>query len=334
MTDDAGTDASPSVQPPTTVFKFGGTSVGSAERFRNVVEVVTGTLEEIGPDGRIVAVVSALSKVTRQLSAGLEAFATHTEDRDVVLGDLIHELRERHLHQAQEVLSAKRATEYKRLLSQRLRALRGMFARVERTGFSPEARDAILATGEQMSVPMVTLALRDAGLRAPHCDATALVVTDDTFGEANVDVGATTQRIRRWYASLPSKSVPVVAGFIGATAGGQTTTLGFEGSDYSAALVAQILGAQCLARYTDVDGLYTEDPNTSADAERLDEISMETAFAMTESGHLGMHPKTLRPLAEAGIPMQIRSIARPTAPGTRITPEGAAEKEMIPRRTG
>jgi len=317
------------MQPPVTVFKFGGTSVGTPERFRTVIDIVEQTVAE----GRVVAVVSALSQVTRQLSAGLEAFATHPNDREVVLRDLLDEIRERHLGQAREVLSEQRAEAYAGLLHQRLRRLQSVFAQVERSGFSPEARDAILATGEQLSVPMVTLALRDVGMTAPHCDATALVVTDDTFGEANVQLGATTQRIRQWYASLRPDAVPVVAGFVGATAGGQPTTLGFEGSDYSAALVAQILGTQCLARYTDVDGLYTEDPNTSDTAERLDEISMETAFAMTESGRLGMHPKTLRPLAQTGIPMQIRSIDQPDAPGTRITPQGAAETEMVPRRT-
>lgn len=320
--------ASADIEPPITVFKFGGTSVGSPERFRTVVDVATQTAEE----GRIVAIVSALSNVTRQLSAGLEAFTTQRRDRSAVLSDLVDTLRERHLDQARTVLSDRRADEYTQLVHQRLHHLQSVFADVEREGFSPAARDAILATGEQLSVPMVTLALRDAGRPAPHCDATALMVTDDTFGEANVLQDATTRRLRRWYADLRPSAVPVVAGFIGATAGGQTTTLGFEGSDYSASLTARILGAQCLTRYTDVDGLYTADPNADPSAERLDEISMEKAFAMTESGRLGMHPKTLRPLANAAIPMQIRSIDDPDAPGTRITPDGASDTVMVPRR--
>jgi len=294
-----------------------------------VVEIAAQTAEE----GRLVAIVSALSNVTRRLSAGLEAFTTQDRDRDAVLRDLVATLRDRHLGQAETVLSDRRADAYADLVHQRLQHLQGVFADVERDGFSPAARDAILATGEQLSVPMVTLALRDAGFPAPHCDATALMVTDDTFGEANVLQDATTRRLRRWYAELRPTAVPVIAGFIGATAGGRTTTLGFEGSDYSASLTARILGAQCLTRYTDVAGLYTADPKTDPSAERLDEISMEKAFAMTESGRLGMHPKTLRPLADAAIPMQIRSIDEPDAPGTRINPDGAADAVMVPRRT-
>jgi aspartate kinase len=121
-----------------------------------------------------------------------------------------------------------------------------------------------------------------------------------------------------------------VAGFIGATAGGHTTTLGFEGSDYSASLFARILGADCVTRYTDIDGLYTEDPSIHEDADRLDRLSMEEAFAMTESGNLGMHPKTLRPLVDADIPMQVRSIDTPEQSGTSILPEGVSSDVLWP----
>lgn len=333
---EAAEPSAESVTPPSVVFKFGGTSVGSPERFRTVVRIVT----ESTAHGRVVAVVSALSKVTRQLSAGLEAYTTHSGasgagasgagDRASVVDDLVEALYTRHHEQARAVLSPASRSAYDAILTQRLRQLRGVFAAVEREGFSPAARDAVLATGEQLSVPMVTLALRDAGHLAPHVDATALVVTDDTFGEANVLHDATVDRLRTWYTALPTRAVPVVAGFIGATADGHTTTLGFEGSDYSAALLTQILGAGCMTRYTDVDALYTDDPQTNADAERLDVVSMERAYAMTESGRLGMHPKTLRPLVEAGIPMQVRCIDDPSAPGTRILPDDVDEARLVP----
>jgi aspartate kinase len=300
------------------VFKFGGTTVGTPERFRTVIAL----LKEATTSGRVVAVVSALSDVSQQLSDAMEAFATRSDGRAVV-ETLVERLRRRHRIQAETVLSPAAADEYAALLDEHLRALRQSFAEVDRTGFTPALRDAVLATGEQLSVPMVTLALRDEGGEAPHCDATRLVVTDDTFGEANVDRAATADRIRDWYRTLSATAVPVVAGFIGATADGQTTTLGFEGSDYSAALFARILRARCVTRYTDVDGLYTADPSVHDDAERLDRLSMADAFAMTESGDLGMHPKTLRPLADACIPMQVRSIVEPEQAGTQILPDGA-----------
>ena len=290
--------------------------MGTVERFRTVIDIIRRTAST----GRVLAVVSAQGKTTRRLSAGMETFATQFTDRGVVVDTLIRDLRERHLAQARDVLSDGSQATYVDLIDDQLEALREVFATVEKEGFTPAARDAVLATGEQLSVPMVTLALRDQGLNAPLCDATSLVVTDDTFGEAHVDRAATAERVRRWYSGLASDAVPVVAGFIGATTNGTTTTLGFEGSDYSAALFAQMLRAECLTRYTDVDGLYTDDPETTHDAERLDKISMEEAFALTESGRLGMHPKTLRPLVEAGIPMQVRSIDVPDGQGTRIIP--------------
>lgn len=317
--------ASEIAQSPRVVFKFGGTTVGTPERFRTVVSV----LEEAADTGRVVAVVSALSQVSRQLSAAMEAFATQS-DGTAIVADLLQTLRDRHRSQAEAVLSDERADEYTALLNEHLHALQQRFAEVERVGFSPAARDAVLATGEQLSVPMVALALRDAGLTAPHCDTTRLVVTDDTFGEANVNAAATTERVRAWYGGLSSGAVPVVAGFIGATAGGHTTTLGFEGSDYSASLFARVLGAQCVTRYTDVEGLYDKDPSAHDDAELIDRLSMEEAFAMTESDDLGMHPKTLRPLADADIPMQVRSIDAPERPGTSILPAGVSTDVLWP----
>lgn len=311
---------------PHVVYKFGGTSVGTVPRFRTVIDILTRTAQA----GRVVAIVSAQGKVTRRLSAGMEAFATEPERRPEVVDALVHDLRARHQAQAQAVLSPDGFDAYMAVAEERLAALRDVFARVDREGFTPAARDAVLATGEQLSVPMVTVALRDAGCTAPFCDATALVVTDDTFGAATVDLAATTERVRTWYDGLASDALPVVAGFIGATPDGRTTTLGFEGSDYSAALFARILNAGCLTRYTDVDGLYTADPDTDPSAERLERLSMEEAFARTEAGRLGMHPQTLRPLAEAGIPMQVRSIDVPDGQGTQIVPTDQPNVSLTP----
>lgn len=308
------------------VFKFGGTSVGTAPRFRTVVDIVKQTAQV----GRVLVVVSAQGKVTRRLSNAIETFSTQHEGRSAVVERLITDLRDRHLSQAQRVLTDAGLRTYHDIVEDHLDGLRDVFVKVAREGFSPAARDAILATGEQLSVPMLTLALRDAGLNAPSCDATALVLTDDTFGEANVLRRATTDRVQNWYNELPTDAVPVLAGFIGATVNGLTTTLGFEGSDYSASLFAQNLEAESVTRYTDVDGLYTEDPSSSETAEHLDELSLEEAYARTESGRLGMHPRTLRPLAESGIPMQVRSIDDPGGRGTRIVPDAVKDVRFTP----
>lgn len=300
--------------------------MGTVSRFRTVVELI----KRAAVDGRPVAVVSAQGKVTRRLSQGMEAFATHASDREAVVDELLIDLQDRHWSQAQEVLSEDGRSRYGEILEERLHELRAVFSSVAEEGFTPAARDAVLATGEQLSVPMVTLALRDAGLTAPFCDATNLVITDETYGEANVRLEETTHRIRRWYQSLDADAIPVVAGFLGGTIDGTTTTLGFEGSDYSAALFAKILDAGCLTRYTNVDGLYSDDPREHTDAQRFDRLSMDEAYALTEAGRLGMHPKTLRPLVDGDIPMQVRSIDEPEGHGTEIIPDGRENVRFIP----
>lgn len=308
--------------PVFVVFKFGGTSVGAAARLQNVVRVV----KEAAQTARVLVVNSALSRVTRQLDRALDAF-TAGEERpdeerpDEVLDGLLDGLRKRHRWQAAEVLRPTAQMRYASVVEQRLAHLRDVFEEVARGGRTPARRDAILATGEQLAVPMVALALQDAGLDAIHGEAVGLLRTDRSFGAAQVDIAASRNTLRAWHDELAPTSVPVVAGFIGGTERGETTTLGFEGSDYSAALFASILNADVLVRYTDVDGLYTQDPRTHPDATLIAEMSMTDALKRIEAGDLGMHPKTLRPLAEQGIPLRIRSITDLDAPGTLIAPQ-------------
>ena len=315
---------------PIVVMKFGGTATGSVERMRAIGALV----KEAHNDVRPVLVVSALAGVTRQLDRGLQAVVAARESSDAAvetaLDVFLDDLTTRHRTQAREVLSSESAERYASDLADHIDALRTRMIDVANTGFTPTLRDAVLATGEQLSVPMVTATLRDCGIAAHAGEATTLIHTDDTHGEANVNMTATEAGVTEWFGTLPPESVPVVAGFIGSSTHGATTTLGFEGSDYTAALIASFLNAASLTRCTDVDGIYTADPRTDAAAQRLDRLTMEQAFAWTESGRLGMHPKTLRPLAHRAVPMQVRSIDRPEAPGTQIVPEGAPDIAFWP----
>ena len=114
--------------------------------------------------------------------------------------------------------------------------------------------------------------------------------------------------------------VPVITGFLGGTRSGETTTLGRGGSDYSASIIATALSAEGLERWTDVDGVYTADPNVDPDAQKLDQIVMSDAMAWNRTGKMGIHRKALDPLLEASIPMFVRSIDLPDDPGTAILP--------------
>jgi len=308
--------STPPADRPLLAFKFGGTAVGSVDRFRNVIRVIT----DAAHSARVLVVNSALSQVTRQLDAGFDA-VTADASPSTVADDLLEALRLRHREQAAAVLSPTSQMQYASMVEQRLASLRDALGEAAATGRSVALRDRVLAIGEQLAVPMVALALHDAGMDVVHGDATTLLRTDDSFGGAAVDLTATRGALCRWADGLSPTAVPVLAGFIGGTADGATTTLGFEGSDYSAALFASVLNADRLTRYTDVDGLYTRDPRTHHDAARVSELAMEAALARTEAGELGMHPKTLRPLVDAGIALHIRSIDALDAPGTRIIPD-------------
>ncbi len=294
------------------VMKFGGSSVGSTERQRQLVSIVRRAAEE----ERLLVVVSALSGVTRQLDA---AFATAARKQPTA--EALDALGARHRTQAAQFLSPGALECYEAFLRKRLAALDALLAEVRAGGGTPARRDAALSAGEQLAVPMAAGALNATGLDARPADATRLIRTDAAHGAARVDRQKTAAQIRAWHAEVPQGAVPVVAGFIGATEAGVVTTLGFEGSDYSAALFAAALQARVLERWTDVDGIYTADPRTHPEAERIDVMNLKTAAALNEAGRLGMHPKALRPLLAAGIPAHIRCIDRPDQPGTRIVPD-------------
>ena len=317
---------------PVVVMKFGGTVTGSPWRMQALVKMVAEAVETVRP----VLVVSALSGVTRQLDRGLQAVVAARRNGGApheTIDALIEDLRTRHMEQAEELLDMAALSTYQTALNERLADLQSVLQTVAQTGFTPAHRDAVLATGEQCSVPMVVAALQVRGMRAEAGDATTLIRTDDTYGEANVDLALSHKQVARWFADLADEAIPVVAGFIGRD-GGTVTTLGFEGSDYTAALMASFTNAASLTRFTDVEGIYTADPNTDAAAQRIDQLTMEQAFAWTESGRLGMHPKTLRPLAEANIPMQVRCIDRPHAPGTQICPASVMDPVFWPPIAG
>ena len=306
---------------PATVMKFGGTSVGEPGRMRQVVQIVEARAAE---GGRPVVVASALSGVTRQLDAALE---------DAAAGRLAPEqaaeaMRERHTEHADAVLPPDGRDRYAPLLERELERCADALREASEHGATPELRDRVLATGELCSVPLLAEALRAEDLDAAYGVSTELFVTDDAFGEARVDRAATAKNVRGWFAGCAPGVVPLLAGYVGSTPDGRTTTLGFEGSDYSAALVAAFLEADAFERWTDVDGLFTADPNTDPDAERIDELTMEQAARLNDEGGLGMHPKALRPLLEAGVPAHIRCTTKPEGDGTRIRPEGVLARKQ------
>jgi aspartate kinase len=183
--------------------------------------------------------------------------------------------------------------------------------------------DEIVSTGERLSARLLAGALCELGLRGVAVEATELIVTDNASGRAEPLMAQTRERATaRLLPLLEDDSVPVVTGFIGATAGGMLTTLGRGGSDYSATILGAALDATEVIIWTDVDGVLTADPRLVPEARTLREISYNEAAELAYFGAKVLHPKTLRPVSEAGIPVWIRNSFAPERHGTKVTATG------------
>ena len=288
------------------VMKFGGTSVGSAERMDHVAGLVSA---EARPS---VVVVSAMSGTTDQLlEAGRLASAGQ---RERALGR-VAEIRARHLGVAGDdsAVRAELETVFQELDS----LVMGIHLLGEQTARS---RAALAALGERLSAPLVAKALRAAGRAAEAVDARRLFVTDSNYESATVDqAGSEAQTRARLLPLLEAGTVPVVTGFLGATAEGVTTVLGRGGSDWTASLLGALLRAEEVWIWTDVDGVLTADPRIVRDARPLERVSWLEASEMSYFGAKVVHPKTMAPAKALGIPLRIRSTFHPERPGTLIS---------------
>jgi aspartate kinase len=187
---------------------------------------------------------------------------------------------------------------------------------------TPRSKDAIAAMGERLSSQLVVAAMRRAGLPAELVDARVVMVTDDCYCRAEPVTDAIADAARdRLLPLVRNGRVPVLGGFIGATKSGVTTTLGRGGSDYSAALLGAALGAESIEIWTDVDGMLTADPRVVAGARLIEQIRFDEASELASFGAKVLHPSTIVPAVERGIPVWIFNSRNPGGKGTRITHE-------------
>jgi aspartokinase/homoserine dehydrogenase 1 len=298
------------------VYKFGGTSVGSAERIVGAARIVREQALRDPGSGPVV-VVSAVSGVTDRLIAAARRASEREvyEAQELVLGiarthrSLVDDLD---LGEARDAV----LVEVHALVDELQRFVQSVSILGEVT---PRTLDYISAIGERLSSRLVAAALRVAGCRAEAVEATRFLVTDDTFGSAFPDMARTKARAEEVLGPLLAQGiVPVVTGFIGATEQGFTTTLGRGGSDYSASIVGSALGADEIVIWTDVDGIMTANPAIVPDARTLAEISYQEASELSYFGAKVIHPKTIAPAVEHGIPVYVRNSFHPEQPGTLI----------------
>jgi aspartate kinase len=193
---------------------------------------------------------------------------------------------------------------------------------------TPRALDAVAGLGERLAARLLAAVLRSSGCEAPAVEATRLVVTDDRFQDAHPDLAATTRNTRAVLEPmLEQGQVPVVTGFIAANPAGVTTTLGRGGSDYSAALLGAALSADDVWIWTDVDGVMTADPRLVPAARTIAELSYREISELAYFGAKVLHPKTIRPVIEAGIGPRVCNTFNPSHPGTRLVAEANAKSD-------
>ena len=314
------------------VHKFGGTSLGDARCFANVAEIVAAHHATDGREGapRAVVVVSAMRGVTDSLMAGARAAA---EGRDTTYRDIKASLLRKHLEVVDSLLTKNRERlSVGGLIEDRLHELERFYRSIAMLGeFTVRGYDAVVSFGEELSANVLAAVLRERGLRAEAISATRLVVTDDSFGAATPRMPETRQRLQEHVLPLVVRgTVPVITGFSGATEEGVTTTLGRGGSDYSAAIIGAGLGAEAVWIWSDVDGILTADPNLVPHARTLSELSYAEAAELANYGADVLDPKTIRPVAQHGIPLRIVNSYRPAHPGTLIVGTPGAGRDLLP----
>jgi aspartate kinase len=306
------------------VMKFGGTSVAGAENMRRVAEIVVAHRKR-----RPVVVASAMAGVTDLLLAAAHGAAAR---RDHELPKKLRAFRDQHVRAIMGAITEAKTRARLLALTERFteeltRILTGMSFLGEAT---PRALDAVVSFGERLLVEILAGVLTERGAKAKALNAQRLIITDDRFGAATPLKDLTARKCRRAILPLVKRGViPVITGFLSGTREGIPTTLGRGGSDYSAALIGAAIGAREIWIYTDVDGIMTADPKVVPEGRSLAELSYREVAELAYFGAKVVHPKTVFPAIERGIPLLIKNTFNPAFPGTRIVPRTTPSNPIV-----
>jgi aspartate kinase len=292
------------------VFKFGGASVKDAAGVANLANVV-----KQYTDKQLLIVVSAMGKTTNALEKLTKAYMEQDEEMHAIFDEI-------------------KAYHYD-ILSELFDAGHPVFDEVANTfvevdwAIEDEPHDSydfvydqIVSIGELVSTRIVSAFLSKEDIKSKWLDVRGYIHTDNTYREGIVDWDKTKASISKEIPALLEKSIVVTQGFLGGTSENFTTTLGREGSDYTASIFAASLGAESVTTWKDVPGILNADPKHFADTVKFDELSYTEAIEMTYYGASVIHPKTIKPLQNAKIPLLVKPFTDPSAPGTVIKEDG------------
>jgi aspartate kinase len=297
--------------------KFGGTSMGSGDAISKVANIIN---SELANGHQIVACVSAMSGMTDML---LNTARKAGEGDTIAHLTTIAEMRTRHHTAARELVQEMQflvplLTDIDTLLNELSMLCHSLSILGEAT---PRAMDRVASFGERLSARLLSGRLRETGHRSTALDATDLILTDDNFMDASPLMSESRERIQAKVLPLVrAGEVPVITGFIGATRGGQTTTLGRGGSDFSGAIIGACVDTDELWIYTDVDGVMTTDPRIIPEARVLPTLSYAEVGELAFFGAKVLHPKTVQPIVDRGVPLRVRNTFNPEHPGTLVQP--------------
>ena len=301
------------------VFKFGGASVKDAAGVRNLAEVVKRYSAQ-----QLLIVVSAMGKTTNALEKLTKAYVEGSDELDTIYADI----KEYHYH----------------IISGLFETSHPIFNEIANTFVEIDwmledephddydfIYDQIVSIGELVSTRIVNAYLNKAGLKSQWLDVRGYIHTDNHYREGNVTWNKTCDSINKDMPALLAKGIVVTQGFLGGTSENFTTTLGREGSDYTASILASCLKAESVTTWKDVPGILNADPKLFADTIKFDELSYTEAIEMTYYGASVIHPKTIKPLQNAKIPLLVKSFTDADAEGTIIkeTADSVFEKPVI-----
>ena len=291
------------------VFKFGGASVNSVERIRNIPHIL-----KYWENEELVVIISAMGKTTNALEKIVEAFF---EGRQADALRLFEQVKQQHLTTAKYLL----VTHYLPCEQK----MKDFFTEVEWLLHDKPVRefdyyyDQVVCIGELLSTTIIHAYLEEVGIPNVWVDVRDILRTDDDFRDANIDWQYTTTMVQQSIVPLFNhSSIVLTQGYIGATDENESTTLGREGSDYSAAVFANILNADSLTIWKDVESVMNADPKFFPDAQPIAELNYNEVIEMAYYGAQVIHPKTIKPLQNKGIPLLVKCFLNPELKGTMI----------------
>ncbi|HCI72176.1 MAG: hypothetical protein CL662_02340 [Bacteroidetes bacterium] len=309
------------------VLKFGGTSMNDHKTWKKVLEIIKKYEYPI-------VVVSATAKTTRQLIEAGKLAADNKLEKALVLGEsiklrhlgILHNFLRENPHPKRALIEES----CEKKLDEKIGLLHKFLTYTHKVGeLTPAMKDAIASIGEQISSYLLAQCGLATDQLTQFVEAKKIIKTDKNYGNAHPNLALINQKIGSLETILDGGFTPVIGGFYGEAPDGTTTTLGFEGSDYSASLIGGALHAKSIEIWTDVSGVYTSDPRFIKDAKPIPELSYFDATEMAYFGSKVLHPSTLKPAQERNIPVLVKNMFAPDDPGTKIIRESKQPQKAL-----